>query len=378
MLSAPMSYGTPLQDHRPAHILVVDDDASNRKLLQRVLAQEYQVSVAEDGQEALDALAKGSFDVVLLDVMMPVLTGLETLERIRSTPALAELPVILLTALTDTQDVVNGLQFGASDYITKPIDLEVVLARVKTQVQFKQLTDSYKEAIAQLQAAQQMKDRLFRIASHDLKAPLANLRMAEHLLREYVDHPQALAILDTMRETADGMKEVVESFLDAAVFHNGSVKIEPCAVDMAYIVQELVQQYTAAAKNKLITVETGETNGTVTADPARLLQVAGNLLSNAIKYSPFETTVTIWAEQVGGQIRLNVADQGPGIPPAERARLFQEFSKLSPRPTGGESSTGLGLWISKQLIEMQHGKIGVDCPADGGSVFWIQLPAHAA
>jgi signal transduction histidine kinase len=102
------------------------------------------------------------------------------------------------------------------------------------------------------------------------------------------------------------------------------------------------------------------------------------LLSNAIKYSPFETTVTIWAEQVGGQIRLNVADQGPGIPPAERARLFQEFSKLSPRPTGGESSTGLGLWISKQLIEMQHGKIGVDCPADGGSVFWIQLPAHAA
>jgi signal transduction histidine kinase len=373
-----MSYGTPLQDHRPAHILVVDDDASNRKLLQRVLAQEYQVSVAEDGQEALDALAKGSFDVVLLDVMMPVLTGLETLERIRSTPALAELPVILLTALTDTQDVVNGLQFGASDYITKPIDLEVVLARVKTQVQFKQLTDSYKEAIAQLQAAQQMKDRLFRIASHDLKAPLANLRMAEHLLREYVDHPQALAILDTMRETADGMKEVVESFLDAAVFHNGSVKIEPCAVDMAYIVQELVQQYTAAAKNKLITVETGETNGTVTADPARLLQVAGNLLSNAIKYSPFETTVTIWAEQVGGQIRLNVADQGPGIPPAERARLFQEFSKLSPRPTGGESSTGLGLWISKQLIEMQHGKIGVDCPADGGSVFWIQLPAHAA
>jgi PleD family two-component response regulator len=243
-----MSYGTPLQDHRPAHILVVDDDASNRKLLQRVLAQEYQVSVAEDGQEALDALAKGSFDVVLLDVMMPVLTGLETLERIRSTPALAELPVILLTALTDTQDVVNGLQFGASDYITKPIDLEVVLARVKTQVQFKQLTDSYKEAIAQLQAAQQMKDRLFRIASHDLKAPLANLRMAEHLLREYVDHPQALAILDTMRETADGMKEVVESFLDAAVFHNGSVKIEPCAVDMAYIVQELVQQYTAPAK----------------------------------------------------------------------------------------------------------------------------------
>ncbi len=110
------------------------------------------------------------------------------------------------------------------------------------------------------------------------------------------------------------------------------------------------------------------------ADRRLLMQVLGNLVGNALKFSPHNSVVMIWSEGDEHWVRINVADQGPGIPFEERKNLFQMFSKLSVRPTGSETSTGLGLWIVKNLVEMQGGKVGVDCPPDGGSIFWFELP----
>jgi signal transduction histidine kinase len=118
--------------------------------------------------------------------------------------------------------------------------------------------------------------------------------------------------------------------------------------------------------------------GTMLADPRRLGQAVSNLLSNAIKYSPPGSEVTLSAAPQGSRVRLSVQDEGPGIPAAERSRLFRPFGKTSVRPTGGESSTGLGLWIVRQLVTLQDGCAGTEFPPDGGAIFWLELPASAA
>lgn len=375
MLTASATNNTGLQQNHLPTVLVVDDEPANRLLLERILQRSYQILTAEDGLQALEILAQETVDTVLLDISMPGMNGLEVLQHLRSDPATADLPIIMVSALSDTEDIVRGLELGASDYVIKPINIEVVQARVKTQVTLKILLDEKQAAIRELEAAQAMRQRLFRVASHDLKAPLANIRMAEYILRDSVkDDPLGMEILDTMVLTIENMQEVINGFLDAAAFENGKLEIEIQNTVVHDQVLNVILQYQVAAENKNITLDIGALAGNIYADTARFKQIMGNLISNAIKYSPLGSCVSIWAENLGNKIRVNVADQGKGIPVEERHLLFQEYGKLSTRPTADESSTGLGLWIVKQLVTLQNGQVGVDCPADGGSIFWVEFP----
>jgi signal transduction histidine kinase len=363
------------QQNTLTRILIVDDEEFNCLLLERVLKSSHQVTTVFDGKAALEILHQETFDVVLLDIMMPVISGLDVLDTIRNTPEMSDLPVILVSALSDIEDVVRGLQMGANDYLAKPVDIDILSARVNTQIMLKRLLDERKHTIAELQATQEMKDRLLRMASHDLKAPLANIRMAEFLLRDVIgDDTEGNDILDMVMTTVSSMQDVIEDFLDTAPLRNGQIelRLEDTAVEPA--VMNVKQQFNLAANNKNIHIEVGNLPGRVLADPTRLNQVITNLVSNAIKYSPSDTVVSLWSEHLGDQVRINVADQGPGIPANERHKLFTEFGKLTPRPTANESSTGLGLWNVKQLILLHNGQVGVDCPPDGGSVFWVNLP----
>lgn len=361
---------------RVPRILVADDEPANRRLLRRILERTAYIAEAADGQEALDLINSEPFDLVLLDIMMPGMTGLDVLQRIRREPRIADLPVILISALSDANDIVRGLQLEANDYIAKPIDIDVVIARVDTQLKLKMTSDLQKQAIAELEAAQQMKDRLLRIASHDLRSPLSNVRLVQILLREYVgDNPEALEILDTLQVTVDKMRGIIEEFLEAPAVRGTSIGVSLGRVPVAEVVGGVVAQYSRAAYDKAIALIPHDLPGTVIADRSRLEQALNNLVGNAIKYSPRETTVRLWSEQQGNRVRISVRDQGPGIPANERDRLFQEYGQLSTRPTGGEASTGLGLWIVKQMVTLQGGDVGVDCPPDGGSIFWVELNA---
>ncbi len=363
---------------KPATLLIVDDDQANRALLQRSFQGKYRVIATESGTQALEALANYSIDVVLLDIMMPDINGLEVLKLIRESAALRELPVILLTALADVSDVVEGLRLGANDYITKPINIDIVEARVETQVKLKRLMDKRNQTIHELLTLQNMRMKLFRVATHDLKSPLTNIRVAEYMLRQHVNgNAQATHLLDTIKMTVLSMEGVINNFLDAAIIENGKLELELICQRLSPILWDVVKQYTPQAVAKNIQLQIEDFEATVWADGARLGQIIGNLLSNAIKYSPQNSTVRIWGEQTGEQVRLFIADQGPGIPAHERQMLFTEFGKLSTEPTAGESSTGLGLWIAKHLISLHRGDIGVHCPPEGGSVFWIELEACA-
>ena len=366
----------PNLDSRP-RILVVDDETMNRDLLLRILQQDCDVDCAEDGAVALEMLQKAPYDVVLLDMMMPVLDGKSTLIRIRADANLAELPVIIVSAISETRKVVDAISLGANDYITKPLDISLVKARVETQVMLKRMMDERREAIAALQSANQMKARMMQVASHDLRNPLNNLKMLCTLIKDGVgDNPQLRPLMSIADEGIETMLGIIEDFLSNTAVDNNGIAIELEETPALPHLEQVIEQYGLAARTKGIRVELAMEDALILADERRLEQVFGNLLSNAIKYSPCNSRVMVRTFVSKDMWRVEVYDSGAGIPKHERRHLFSPFSKnlISTQPTNGESSTGLGLWIAAEMMRLQGGRIGMDSPDAGGCCFWMEFP----
>lgn len=364
-----------VDDNTKARLLVVDDEVFNRQLLSRILTPNYNVVQAGNGRETLELLALQSFDLILLDVMMPGMTGLEVVGYIRENPEWQDIPIILISALDQNENIVEGLHIGANDYIPKPFDIDVVSARISTQLKLKQALDIQKQAVEELTKAQAWKNQLLRIASHDLKSPLANVRMAEAILREIVgNEPTGVKVLDMLSMTVNTMNNVIVEFLDMAAIQSGAIEVHLEPLQISTVLNDVIAQFETGVEEKGITMNVGSLDGLVMADAMRLSQISANLISNAIKYTPPGSQVSIYTEVNEDSATIFIADQGAGIPANERDKLFTEFGKLTTRPTNGESSTGLGLWIVKQMVGLLHGEVDVECPADGGSIFWVKLP----
>ncbi len=374
-----MTADYPISDttnSKAARLLVVEDDPLNQQYLKLLLRHEYTVETASDADEAFLKLAQQEFDLVLLDIMLPRLSGLEILEQLRRHPDTEQIPVILVSAKANPEDVAKGLQLGASDYVTKPIEQNVLLARLQTQLKIKQLSDEKDRTIQRLEEAKTLNGQLSRIASHDLKNPLHNIQIAGHLLRDEVPgNDRALQLLNSIDMGVTAMRSIIRDFMDLIALQTGVIEFNQEAVWLWEIIIGTAMQYEIPAEEKNITLEIKDVEGEVIADRSRLEQIVTNLVSNAVKYSPIGSTVRIWTEPHSGCVRLCVADEGAGVPEAERDQLFQEFARISTRPTGGEDSTGLGLWIVRHLATHQNGQVGADFPDEGGSVFWVQLPS---
>jgi len=349
-------------------LLIVEDDSALRAQFRDLLQAHYRLIFVESGADAPAILRQQPADLVLLD--MAALASFDLLRAIRSSDLP---PIILISTLDDSSRVVQGLRLGAADYITKPLDADVLRARVSTQLSLKRSDDERKQTITQLKFTQEMQENFTRIVSHDLKGPLTNIRMAQFMLRDILrDNVEARSILDNMEVTLTGMIEMIRVFLDAMDSQQLTPVIEP--LDVHDLIVQVVEQYRYAAAHKQISLTMHDADRRALADERLLRQVLGNLVSNAVKFSPKGTEATVWTESRGDRMRICVADGGPGIPQAEQGKLFTMFSKLSTRPTGDESSTGLGLWIVRELTRLQHGEVGCDQPPEGGSLFWIELP----
>jgi signal transduction histidine kinase len=359
-------------------LLVVDDDFDMLETLQQFFCLDYEVITAFSGEKALALLDHEQFDLVILDLGLPGMHGFEVLTWIRTHFTMSELPVILLSGNDETGVIVAGLNQGANDYLIKPSHPDIMRARVRVLVELKRLYDENQEAVRSMAHTQAIQDTFLRVVSHDLKNPLNNLRTALYLLRDMLpNNPTADQIMHQADVTLNDMISMIKTFLDVARLQagtTGSVDISLHLINISDVIRNLVGQNRLSASGKHITIESDEIGGLVLADGRLITQALGNLLDNAIKFSSPHTTVVCSTVERQGWLHISIRDHGPGIPAAERDRLFEMFAKLSPRPTGSETSTGLGLWIVKQLVTLQGGRVGADFPDDGGSRFWIELP----
>lgn len=363
-------------DQSASTVLVVDDTEENTDILgYLVQSMKHTPVIAMNGKQALQQLEQQQIDLVLLDIMMPDMDGLEVLRRIREQYDLQQLPVILLSALAEVKNIVKGIEAGANDYITKPFNTRVVQVRINSQLQVKRMWDERQRMLNALQHANATKNRLMQIASHDLKNPVSNLNMIISLLEPAIDPtPENRDLLNMAYRYTEEMTEIISEFLDLDILRDEVIEIETTPLAMDSLVMDVVKDYQHAAAKKDVVVQTHLHPVTVLADDKRLRQVVANLVSNAIKYTPLGTTVHLLSRYDGDCAYLHFRDQGSGIPADEAHMLFQPFGKLSTQPTDGEHSTGLGLWIVKQMMDAQGGQVGLNTDYTDGADFWISVP----
>lgn len=352
-------------------ILVVDDNDLNVEMLcMRLKRSGYVAEGVLSGREALRALETSRYDLVVLDIMMPEMDGIEVLREIRKQFSLTDLPVIMATAKTDTADMVEAFEAGANDYVTKPIDLWVLLARIKTHLQLRRLVKE--------------KDEFLAIASHDLKNPLNNIHGYAKLLLMMAQPgepvtPEMRRMLERIVQQSDVMLKIIVDYLDYYALEEGRLTLAREPIDLNELVRACCEECASSAAVKEISIEMTPAPEAAVApvDPERIREVLHNLLSNAIKFSERGSLIGVKVERLEeDRIKVSVRDHGPGLTPQDFAHVFEKFSHLSAQPTGGERSTGLGLSIAKRLVEMHGGTIGCENHPEGGAVFWFVLPSR--
>ena len=349
-------------------LLVVDDASGIRDVLAIKLEREgYAVTIAERMGEANQAIADGDFDLILLDVRLPDGSGLDLLQQIRRSHTPLDLPVIIISGLGEVDDVVQALKQGANDYLTKPFDLAIVLARVRTQLTLRRLKRAY--------------DRFLRVASHDLKRPLTLiLDVAGQMQTQYPPgtalDADAHASLALLIESGRFMQHIIGDFLELGAMRDGRLQLARLPADLGAIVRQAVARNSSYAQKKQISLhmqfETALPH--ILADDLRIMQVLENLIGNAIKFCPRGAQVRVSTRREDAWLVCEVTDSGPGIPDEDMPKLFTEYAQLRNRPTAGEQSTGLGLAISRGLVQLHGGDIGARNNPHGGATFWFRLP----
>jgi signal transduction histidine kinase len=362
-------------------ILIVDDDRINIRILSSILQNEgFVITESDSGESALSLYEEIKPDLVLMDVVLPGIDGFATCRTLKERYGDNAAPVIFITAKTESDDIVEGLAAGGVDYLPKPFRRKESLARIRTHLQNRILSEQQKALVEQLKAANQAKNKLLGMAAHDLRNPLASIRgLAEFLCDGTVGQltPDQLDLANTIFETSQSMLTLLNELLDVATIEAGELKLHKEPQNLSELLEKAVylNNINAARKNTKIHYSPPEEAPIVRIDSAKIKQVIDNLLSNAVKYSPPGSTVNVRISGYHPAFTVAVQDQGPGIPENERHQLFKDFMTLSSKPTGGEKATGLGLAICRKIVEAHRGAITATNLPQGGCEFSVMLPA---
>jgi signal transduction histidine kinase len=358
-------------------ILIVDDAAENLRVLHDLLkAEGYTVLTAMRGEVALNAVAAPPPpDLVLLDVRLPGMDGYEICRRLKADPASRDIPVMFLSAGSDMADKVEGFRVGGVDYVTKPFQVEEVLARVATHLALSR----QRHEIVALSA---LKDQLIRTISHDLKNPLTIvLGNAEYLLTSPapVAEGDARGMIAGIQKRGQEMLRLVTDLLDLSRIEEGMpLRIQAVDLEPLLLAQALRAEVFARAAGVALKVEPSADAVSVLADPERIGQVLANLVSNAIKYTPAGGSVVLAARVEGRYGELSVRDTGVGIPSEALPELFKPFYRVPATGARKTEGTGLGLSIVKAIVEQHRGEIHVESVVGSGSTFTVRLPSANA
>jgi two-component system, sensor histidine kinase and response regulator len=365
--------------HNPL-ILIVDDIPRNLQVLGNILKNEgYETAVATSGKQALATIDKAKPDLILLDIMMPEMDGYEVCRQIKSHTDYKDIAIIFLTGKSDSDEIVKGFSLGASDYITKPFQKSELMARVKTQLEIKAYRDTIEEQNEQLNRHNANKDRLFSIISHDLRSPFQGLLGLTQILHEELDTMERDEIseyIGMIHQSSSKFYNLLENLLQWTILERGQIDFNPEPIRILNVITEIIELYSAVSRHKDIRFEIEADAGIhLYSDLNALQTILRNLVSNAIKFSNPGGTVLIKATANGQFTELGVIDAGVGMEPESAAKIFN-IEHMKSRPgTQNEKGSGLGLLITKSLIERGGGAIRVESTPGKGSAFYFTQPA---
>ncbi|HEX7910512.1 MAG TPA: hybrid sensor histidine kinase/response regulator [Paraburkholderia sp.] len=356
-------------------ILVVDDTPANLGLVVEYLeSNNLRVAVARDGAEALRRAALVQPNLILLDVMMPGLDGFETCRQLKAAQTTRDIPVIFMTSLTRTEDKVTGFRAGAVDYITKPLQMEEVAARVNTHLKLHALQKLQEEQNIQLQkevkTRKQAEEALLEVINgvrnvsnaiaHDLRTPLTELRSRLEVmtltLRRQGKDDQCLTELEVALSDVDRVISIFNALLRLAEIDAGVRRSGFMPSNLDTIVSDAVEFYQPVAELRRVTLSL-RTSGDLTAvsDPLLLAQAIGNLIDNALKFASEGGEVSVVATRSDGMIAISVADDGPGIPDEEKSKVTERFYRGD--ASRGTPGVGLGLALVKAVATLHRGSL---------------------
>ncbi|MFA6468186.1 MAG: hybrid sensor histidine kinase/response regulator [Bacteroidota bacterium] len=362
-------------------VLFVDDTEDNLDLLEFALKKKpITMFRASSGKECLEVAEAQQPDMIVLDIQMPEMDGFETLRRLRANPATSKIPVIFLTAIKrDPQSIAEGILLGAEEYLTKPIDLEELFARVR----------SIYRVMAVQRELEQVKSQFMAMLVHDLRTPLTIIISSiDYILRHYnTDKPldsDGVKLMETVLASTRGMANLVNDLLDLSKYQAGQMLLNKQTFTIHEMIEESLQPFLLQFKRKNIVFHT-EVNPDlprIEADSGKIVQLMTNLLSNAMKFTPDDGSITITVEQERDEaqkaefIKVSVSDSGVGIKPEEIPLLFEQYRQVSSSTKTKEKGTGLGLAICKLIVQAHGGTINVTSELNKGTTFTFTLPSR--
>ena len=360
-------------------ILIVDDVVSNVLLLKILLTNEkFQVCTANNGTSCIEMARKEHPDLILLDVMMPDMNGFDTATILKKEEGTKEIPIIFLTALNTPQDLVHGFQVGASDFLTKPFNKEELVMRVTQQISLVAAKRIIEKQNAELRATLDNRDKMYSVIAHDLRSPMASIRMVLNLVVASASPETVGAELYTLLDQANRESEEVHDLLDNLLkwtkSQTGRLTVVKQELDLSDIIPGVVEIFETIAQTKRIKLDYQPTGGAlkVEADNDMMKTVVRNFLSNAIKFSPEDSTIEIIMAQEGDFAKVSVRDHGVGIAADRLESIFHKGETTY--GTGGEEGSGLGLQLCQDFARKNGGDCTVESVEGEGSTFSVLIP----
>lgn len=361
-------------------ILIVDDVMSNVLLLKVLLTNEkFAIATASNGRQALEQVEKENPDLVLLDVMMPDMSGFEVAQHLKSNPNTADIPIIFLTALNSTADIVKGFQVGANDFISKPFNKEELIIRVTHQISLVAAKRLILSKTEELQRTIAGRDKLYSVIAHDLRSPMGSIKMVLNMLILNLPSEKIGAemyeLLTMANQTTEDVFSLLDNLLKWTKSQIGKLNVVYQDVDLVEVTDGVIEIFSMVASLKKIRIhEMKPEKMMVNADIDMLKTVVRNLLSNAIKFSKENSEVLVKMEEVDGMAVVSVQDYGCGISEEGQKKLLHTDTHFSTFGTNNEEGSGLGLLLCKDFGVKNGGKLWFTSKEGEGSIFSFSIP----
>ena len=360
-------------------ILIVDDVVSNVLLLKILLTNEkFQVCTASNGNTCIEQAKKEHPDLILLDVMMPDISGFDTAVILKKDPETLDIPIIFLTALNNPSDLVHGFQVGANDFLTKPFNKEELVMRVMHQIELVAAKKTIVRQNEELKRTINNRDKMYSVIAHDLRSPMASIRMVLNLVVTVVSKDvvgdEVFGLLDKANRESEEVHDLLDNLLKWTKSQTGRLNVVMQDIDLNDIVPGVVDIFHMIADMKGIKLQylSEHEHLVVRGDNDMLKTIIRNFLSNAVKFTDEGKSIEVYCCNEGDFARVSVRDHGVGISPERVETIFHNGETTY--GTGGEEGSGLGLQLCQDFARKMGGDVRVESTLGEGSTFSFTVP----